>query len=202
MIPICSAQVAPRPSIQPVSMAGDPVPQAAKPSTPETLDTLKVRIEELEDFVLNLSQTVSELEGKLFDLEDKRYQQYQRDIGDLAALFPAIPSVIDLDPYSVRGYTPVSASNGLLLFVGVESAGPYLAGSKLDRRIGNPSNVSINGFKLWLGEKGGSQRTPFSFATPLQPGAWTHVTVVLPEVAPANLRTMTLNIVSDVISLR
>ena len=196
---LCGAQVPATPG------AGSPTSQAPVVGPSESITTLTSRIEDLEDLVVKLVSQISGLEASILDLRSKSSQLEIRESGlenMLGLMLPSVGNVIDLDPYSTRGYTPVWASNGLLLFVGVRSAGPYLAGSKLELEIGNPSTATVKGFKLSISEKGAAlPRSPLGFTTALAPGKWTPVTVVLPNVAPEEMQAMTLTVTTDVISL-
>jgi hypothetical protein len=121
-----------------------------------------------------------------------------------------------IDPAS-RGFEMVDTSIGTLL-VSCQAVRPYLDGSQVDLRLGNPMFAGLSGFTLKLkwgprseGKAGDAQHeawlkslksTEVKFTKELEAGRWNLAQVVLSETPPDRLGAIFLKIAADVVSLK
>lgn len=93
-----------------------------------------------------------------------------------------------------RGYYPISFEIGILT-VSLVDIKPYVNGSKVILRFGNPLSATICGLKAKLGWiiSGRAQTKEVTFDKDLLPGAWTNMTVVLDEVPPKDFNFLEIS---------
>lgn len=119
------------------------------------------------------------------------YKQVLGELNNSAALTPG-----------EAGYSLLKYDLGVLT-VSLGDIEPYANGSRVQLVLGNLSSASVDGLKAKIAwGKVGADGSPIeetrkskeeNFAQRLQAGAWTRVTVVLPNTPPADLGFVTIS---------
>jgi hypothetical protein len=155
-----------------------------------------------------LTERVAELQKKLDALETYVYSLA------IDSVFPNLPSrEINIDPGSLHGFQRLDLGSGFV-FVSLDSVEPYLDGFKLALDIGNPLAADYVGFTLkpewgkkWDFKSNYAEwkKTLHSktekFTDTLRRGAWTRVTLILPDIKPSEFSHLQLTMETDVMSL-
>jgi hypothetical protein len=150
------------------------------------------QIQALRAEVAALKDRVTKLESQVGALE-----KFQDE-------FPSRDAVLATDER--LGYTPVvSIKNRWPFVVSLASVDPYLDGYKVTFNVGNPNNVTFNGYKLHVVcteamGTGGAVRD-VSLPSPLYPGTWATAEVFLTPIRQLG-RLIVVSIDVDQIALR
>jgi hypothetical protein len=165
------------------------------------------RVTKLENQVAGLLELIDVLHdglGKQIDSTDKfllsQLDNFERQL-ELAS-----GSVGFLDASTPHNYIDLRASNGLPLFVAIESVEPYLDGFKLNVKLGNPNYATIYGCVLKIGpaktDKSPKKAVSVNLSETLRAGSWTYADFVLPGTTPAQLKNLEISISVSTVGLK
>ena len=197
------------------SVATTPPKPIVRPSTTtNTSGDLANTIEELRKKIQVLENDLKELKESLA-ITDQSVYGTANSIG-LNVRVTNIEnrySKVELDPSSPKKYQRIETDTGSLL-ISLEDTFPYLDGYKVKLLIGNPTNLTLVGFKMYVRwgptwdrskkfvaeefaqYQSEQQEKEFSFTQTLLPSIWSPVEIILSKTSPSQMALITIASVS------